>query len=307
MNPAQETPIWLHEGMQVYRTFHRIFDCHRHGWANLQSMHLNFPFADDTEFARLHAAIRLVLPLLPVLAASSPFQDGLRNGCLDRRLSAYRLNSARIPSIAGQIIPEPVFTRREYEEQILRRMYRDIAPLDPAGILQDEFLNARGAIARFCRNAIEIRLIDMQECPAADLAVAAATLAVIRALVEERWSNLEFQKSLSTDLLENVLRATIARGDRARVDDGQYLRAFGLTEEPYLPAGKLWQLLLAKVSFPESPEANQWRQNVHLILDQGCLARRILRAAGRAPSRQSLYEVYRRLCDCLETGKTFIP
>ena len=33
-------------------------------------------------------------------------------------------------------------------------------------------MNSRGAIARFDRNAIEIRVIDVQECPKADLAIA---------------------------------------------------------------------------------------------------------------------------------------
>ncbi|HAL85576.1 MAG TPA: hypothetical protein DCM31_01010, partial [Deferribacteraceae bacterium] len=37
-------------------------------------------------------------------------------------------------------------------------MYRDIAPYDPECILQEEWLNSRGAIARFDRKAIEIRL-----------------------------------------------------------------------------------------------------------------------------------------------------
>ena len=47
----------------------------------------------------------------------------------------------------------------------------DIAPLDPDGTLQHEWLNSRGAIARFDRNAIEIRVLDIQECPVADLAI----------------------------------------------------------------------------------------------------------------------------------------
>ena len=39
-------------------------------------------------------------------------------------------------------------------------MYRQIAPLDPDHVVQYEWLNSRGAIARFDRNAIEIRVID---------------------------------------------------------------------------------------------------------------------------------------------------
>src|SRR5690606_30349750 len=126
----------------------RIFDCRGHGWANLQSVHLNLPFANDDQFGRLHAAIRLLLPLLPALAASSPLIESRRSGLLDTRLDVYRSNAARIPSVSGQVIPEPVYTRSDYDREILQRMYRDVAPFDPDGTLQHEWLNARGAIAR---------------------------------------------------------------------------------------------------------------------------------------------------------------
>ncbi|HET9233312.1 MAG TPA: glutamate-cysteine ligase family protein, partial [Candidatus Eisenbacteria bacterium] len=90
MDPDREFRTWPHEGGPVYGTFHRIFDCRGHGWANLQSVHLNLPFANDAEFGRLHAAIRLVLPLLPALAASSPARSGRLTGFMDTRLNVYR-------------------------------------------------------------------------------------------------------------------------------------------------------------------------------------------------------------------------
>src|SRR6478736_6440070 len=75
MNPRTETRIWPRENAEIYAAFDRIFDCKRHSWANLQSMHLNLPFANDHEFARLHAAVRLLLPILPALAASSAIAE----------------------------------------------------------------------------------------------------------------------------------------------------------------------------------------------------------------------------------------
>jgi len=131
------------------------------------------PFADDDEFARLHAAVRLVLPLIPALAASSPFADGQRMPFLDYRLEAYRCNAERVPAITGAVIPDNVYGRADYQAGVLEPMYRDIAADDPERVLQHEWLNARGAIARFDRNAIEIRLCDTQECPRADLATGA--------------------------------------------------------------------------------------------------------------------------------------
>ena len=44
--------------------FDRVFGCRQHGFANVQAMQLNLPFRGDLEFGRLHAAIRLLLPIL---------------------------------------------------------------------------------------------------------------------------------------------------------------------------------------------------------------------------------------------------
>ncbi|MFN0053698.1 MAG: glutamate-cysteine ligase family protein, partial [Planctomycetales bacterium] len=108
MDPGRETRLWPHEYNEVYESFDRIFGCQGHGWSNLQSVHLNLPFASDEEFGRLHAAVRLVLPILPALTASSPIMEGRLTGWLDNRLEAYRTNSRKIPAIAGRVIPEPV-------------------------------------------------------------------------------------------------------------------------------------------------------------------------------------------------------
>ena len=215
MNPRRET--WLWDG-GIYRSYDRIYDCRGHGWANLQSMHINLPFGDDSELARLHAAIRLVLPLLPALAASSPIADGAPTGLLDSRLDAYRRICAITPHVTGSVIPETVETQAEYEAKILRPMYAQIAPHDPEGVLQHEWLNSRGAIARFDRRAIEIRVVDVQECPQADVAIAAATSAVIRSLYDARYAPLDEQQAIATEVLYDVLLASIRDADDAVID-----------------------------------------------------------------------------------------
>ena len=305
MDPLRETRLWPHDNSPIYEAFNRIFGCQGHGWSNLQSMHLNLPFANDEEFGRLHAAVRLILPLLPALAASSPVQDGQVTGNLDTRLAVYRVNSARVPSITGRVIPEAAFTQREYEERILQRIYRDLAPLDPEGILRDEFSNARGAIARFGRRSIEIRVIDIQECPGADLAIAAAVWAVLQGLVKERWSDLSRQKSFSAEFLEEMLLVAIRESHLAQVSDPAYLRAFGVTGKGPMTAGQLWRHLLGELTLPAAGDSGDWSNSLSVILDQGPLAWRITRAVGRAPGRQKLGEVYGRLCDCLAEGRMF--
>ncbi len=180
MDPHEELRLWPHDYNSVYESFNRIFDCRGHGWANLQSVHLNLPFANDQEFGQLHAAIRLILPVLPALSASSPVIEERITGYCDTRLDVYRNNAALIPSVTGRVIPEAVYTRADYDRTIFQTMYRDIASRDPQGILQHEWLNARGAIARFDRQTIEIRVLDVQECPLADVSICAAIIGVLR-------------------------------------------------------------------------------------------------------------------------------
>jgi hypothetical protein len=122
------------------------------------------------------------------------------------------------------LIPDTVGSRAQYEAEVLAPMYRDIAPLDPDGLLRHEWLNARGAIPRFERNALEVRVIDAQECPHADLAVAAAATAVIRALYDDKWSSLAMQQAISTERLGKILHDCIRDADQAVIDDAGYLR-----------------------------------------------------------------------------------
>ena len=301
MNPQRDTTLW--DG-DIYRAYDRIYDCRGHGWANLQSMHVNLPFANDSQFARLHAAVRLVLPLLPALAASSPIADGVVTPMLDFRLDAYYAICASTPSVVGDVVPETVGSRAEYDARILAPMYDEIAPLDPAGVLRHEWLNSRGAIARFDRNAIEIRVIDVQECPLADLSIAAAVINVIRWLYDERSASLADQQALETSRLARILRATIRDADEAIIDDVPYLRALGVGAAR-CSAADVWRALLDASAHDESLTGAPWRPALDVILAEGPLARRILRATGAHPTRQKLHDVYASLCECLQHDKLF--
>lgn len=302
MNPADETRLWPHDQAPIYQAYDRIFGCKKHGQANLQSMHVNLPFAGDEEFARLHAAVRLLLPILPAIAASSPIADGKPSGYLDTRMEAYRTAVQQVPSVIGQVIPDTLNSRAEYEAQVLSPMYRDIAPLDPQGVLRHEWLNARGAIPRFERSAIEIRVIDVQECPQADLAIAAAATAVIRALYDKQWPPLAAQQAIGTDALVKILHACIRDAEQAVIGDGEYLRLLGFPDRRS-QAGELWRHLIETTALDRS---EQWGEALRVMLEQGPLARRILRAAGPSCSKARLHEIYQVLCDCLQAGRMFV-
>ena len=302
MNPGREMELWPHDNHVIYETFNRIFDCRGHGWANLQSMHINLPFADDAEFGRLHAAIRLILPILPALAASSPMVDGRVTGILDNRLEVYRTNSRRIASVTGRVIPEPVYSEAEYRRLIFEPMFRDIAPYDADGVLQQEFLNARGAIARFSRGAIEIRVLDLQESPAADLAVARIVIDVLKRLVSEEWTPLARQQAIGVDPLERILLRTIREAEGAEVDDSEYLAQFGIRDIRSITAAELWRRLAEGARDPALKTGGESRGPLEVNLGEGSLSRRILRHldAGESPRA-----VYGRLADALAAGASF--
>lgn len=305
MDPARELRLWPHENDVIYRTFDRIFDCSGHGWANLQSMHINLPFDGDDEFGRLHAAVRAVLPILPALAASSPFAEGARTGTLDTRMEVYRHNADRLPLVGGMVVPEPVFTRAAYME-LLDGIYQDLAPVDPDGILRHEWVNARGAIARFEREAIEIRVLDTQECASADIAIAGAVTAAVRCLVEETYASAATLRAWPTKSLADLFLRAIARGGEARIFNDEYLELFGWDGGTPCTMSALWRHIVDRQVAGE-PGASEWTEPLRVILDQGCLARRILRATGERGGRERLAEVYRQLCDCLIEDRVFVP
>lgn len=312
MNPAREMQLWFGDAREIYDALDAVFDCSGHGWCNVQSMHLNLPFQGDDEFGRLHAAVRLLLPLLPALAASSPLFDSKRADLLDARLHFYEHNCDRIPSITAGIIPEAVFKIAEYQESILEPMFKDLAAVDSEGLLQDEFINSRGAIPRFGRSSLEIRLIDVQECVLADLSIAALVIDVLRLLVEETFTSTAQQQSVSSDPLRELLHSTIQSGERAVIEEGGYLAHFGMRpSQSRCTAQEVWQHLLAQTKQRSDTSAGAsngvLRSTAEQIVNAGTLASRIVRACGEDYSPAHLKSVYSRLCDSLAENKIFCP
>lgn len=297
--------LWPHGTRLIYDTFDRIFSCKGHGWANLQSMQINLPFHGDEEFARLHAAIRFLLPILPGLAASSPIVDGERNGILDNRLVVYRGNCAKIPSVTGEVVPEAVGSIGEYHERLLERIYADLEPHDPERVLRNEWVNARGAIARFDRNAIEIRVLDVQETPLMDVAYATLIAEILKLMVAEQWLDTAGMNAWHTAELGKLLRLAERQGEGAVVGDKRYLAALGFAGSGTELKG-FWEHLVETVSARGSIDIATGRLLEH-YLRHGTLATRISKAVGLVPSRATLMRVYEQLCEALAEGTPFAP
>lgn len=303
-DPDRETKLWIHDNAEIYAAYDRIFGCRGHGWSNLQSVHINLPFYDDDEFGRLHAAVRLVLPILPALAASSPIYEGKASGLMDSRLEFYRGNQRAVPLITGDVIPEPAFTHAEYGEKIWQPIYDAIRPHDPQGLLQDEWLNSRGAIARFQRHAIEIRVLDIQESPRADAAVISAVVSLVRALVDQRWLSTADQMRWLAKPLRSIFEACVRQGGDAVIEDLAYLQMFGV-KSARITANELWRCLCDDLAASAQYPLASRNADVQFILERGCLAKRILRAVGPSPDRAKIRSVYLKLAQHLANGELF--
>jgi len=302
MYPDTEMKLWLHNYSKIYALYNRIFDCRGHGWSNVQSMHINLPFFDDTEFEKLHAAIRIILPIIPALSASSPIFEGENTGFKDARLNVYKTNQKEIPEMAGKVIPEQVFTKKDYYRDIFDPINIAIKPHDLENILDHHFLNSRGAIARFDRNAIEIRVIDIQECPKADIAVAILIIEVLKLLVSEELVALEDQKSWHEDELFAIFNDVIKDAETTVITDMAYLNLFDIEEK--CTAGEIWKKLYNSL---KENISDKHRKTIEFLLENGSLSTRILKAVGTNFSEENVKKVYNKLGNCLAENKLFKP
>jgi len=304
-DPDLETKLWPHENNPVYESYNRIFNCKGHGWSNLQSTHINLPFANDEEFGKLHAAIRILLPLIPAIAASTPILDGNYTGYLDSRLEVYRKNQIKIPSITGKVIPEQVFSKAHYKERILNKIFNDISPYDSEGILQYEWLNSRGAIARFDRNTIEIRVVDIQENTKADLAIVGLSSLLLKELINERNVSLKELQKFHEDDLSEIFLNTIKYAENTLITNLSYLEVFGIKEE--VTANELWQHIFESIVFESSIISDKELEPIKTILHKGTLATRIKKSLGDDLSYNNIIEIYKQLSLSLISNEMFVP
>lgn len=306
MDPAT-MQLWPYDCNEIYETYDRIFNCKGHGWANLQSTHINLSFNGDEEFGKLHAAIRALLPLIPAIAASSPFLDGKYYGYLDGRIETYRHNQDRVPSIAGLVIPEAAFTYDEYNQQIFEKVKADIAPYDTEHLLNHFFLNSRGAIARFDRGAVEIRLVDIQECPDADIAIAEWEVAALKGMVEGAFSGASLDaiskkvRALDTAGLAKILLDTTRFAEKTIIRDKDFLNVWGI-EANEITAGEIVQHIFQIVKGKISSHSQELLRK---MFKRGTLASALVKNVGADPGRDDFVYEYGRLAHSLAENRLY--
>jgi hypothetical protein len=149
---------------------------------------------------------------LPAIAASSPIYEGRFGENVDNRLHFYATSQEEVPSVTGDVIPEYVVSLSGYRKKVIGGYSKE---LSRAGVnkllLQKDWVNSRGATLRFDRKAVEIRVMDEQECIKADVALSCFIRASLRGLMKDKTELLPHR------LLVKDFNSVVADGLKARV------------------------------------------------------------------------------------------
>jgi gamma-glutamyl:cysteine ligase YbdK (ATP-grasp superfamily) len=203
----EDTGVWPHRHRQIYEAYSKVFNLERHGWLNIQSFQLNLPYRNEESGIRLHNALANLCAYLPAITASSPFYEGKLGEYVDNRLHFYMLNQKEVPSVAGDVVPEYVGSFNEYKGRIIGKYSRDLLAAGAGELLLGkDWVNSRGAIFRFDRRAVEVRVMDEQECVKSDVALSCFIRSALRGLMKEKTALLPHE------LLVKDFNSTITRG-----------------------------------------------------------------------------------------------
>jgi gamma-glutamyl:cysteine ligase YbdK (ATP-grasp superfamily) len=208
----EETGVWPHRHRQIYQAYSKVFDLKRHGWLNIQSFQLNIPYSDEKAAILMHNLLAEICAYLPAFSASSPICEGKIGSFVDNRLCFYMQNQMEVPSIVGDVIPEYVSSFKQYKKEIIGRYSLDLARAGADKcLLEKDWVNSRAVIFRFDRKALEIRIMDEQECVKADVALSCFIRALIRGMLKEEHELLPHE-----NLVED-LHAVVVKGLSAEI------------------------------------------------------------------------------------------
>jgi glutamate---cysteine ligase / carboxylate-amine ligase len=251
----------------------------------------------------MHTAAALLLPYLPALAASSPVHDGRLQPCVDARLAWILQHQARIPETGGRLVPEYVDSFSGYRRDILQPMYEALDAFPHSEPIRHEFLNSRGAVLRFARRALELRVLDTQECVRMDVAIAAFARAALRQLTAEVLAGSLIPPP--HDVLVADLEACIRDGSAAAVSAPHIVGDCG---GACVSARTVLESLLKRAHSSISLDDAGYLALVEDVIAQGSLAERIRArlqpfAGSGAVFRAELRSVYGELAECLVSNQ----
>jgi gamma-glutamyl:cysteine ligase YbdK (ATP-grasp superfamily) len=283
----KDTAVWPHYHRKIYREYGKIFNLTQHGWLNIQSFHLNLPYQKEADAIEIHNQLTNLCAYLPAITASSPIFEGKDGADVDNRLQFYQVNQKEVPSITGDVIPDYASSLSAYKHEVIGRYSKDLASLGAErSVLNREWVNSRGVIFRFDRSALEVRVMDEQECIKMDVALSCFIRAALRGLIANK-TELSPHEVLVLDfnaVIKAGLNAKVSspHGKTARQVCQQYLKLAseyaGADEKKYLP--------LIQRRIEDGNLSELIRAQVHRRLEKTCF-------------QEATVDVYSKLINCL--------
>jgi hypothetical protein len=212
---------------------------------------------------------------------------------VDNRLYFYRLNQREVPSVTGDVIPENVSSLAQYRKEVIGQYSRDLAK---AGIektlLSKEWVNSRGVIFRFDRSALEVRVMDEQECVKSDVALSCYVRAALRGLISSK------DAPLPHNLLVSDFNSTLTSGLDAKVLN------------PHGPkARQVCQYLFDLAWANADKEEKKYLPIVQKRIERGSLSElirgRISKRAQKTDIKEAILGVYSTLIKCLADNQPY--
>jgi gamma-glutamyl:cysteine ligase YbdK (ATP-grasp superfamily) len=288
-----DTVVWPHYHRKIYREYSKIFNLKQHGWLNIQSFHLNLPYQKEADAIQIHNQLANLCAYLPAISASSPIFEGKTGPDLDNRLQFYKVNQKEVPSVTGNVIPQYAAALTQYKLDVIERYSTDLAN---AGVgktlLHREWVNSRGLIFRFDRSALEIRVIDEQECVKSDVALACFIRSALRGLIASN------AKLLPRENLIEDFNAVVTEGLDAKVSNPNGKTARQVCQN---------YLHLANENSTEDEKKYLWL--VKRRIDEGCLSEliraRVSKRAEKTDFHQAIIDVYSTLIKCLHDNQPY--
>jgi gamma-glutamyl:cysteine ligase YbdK (ATP-grasp superfamily) len=290
----EETTVWPHYHRKIYREFAKIFNLNQHGWLNIQSFHLNLPYQKEADGIRTHNLLANLCAYLPAITASSPLYEGKLGPDKDNRLQFYKVNQKEIPSITADVVPEYATSFSRYKHDIIVQYSEDLAKVGAEKtILWREWINSRGVIFRFDRSALELRVMDEQECIKSDVALSCFIRAALRGLAAKK------DVLLQHDMLVRDFNAVIRDGLNAEVSNPN-----GKT------AREVCQAYLDLAQEHADAEEKKYLWLVEKRLETGSLSEvimaRVLRRAEKTSLHEAIVNVYSTLIKCLSNNEPYL-
>lgn len=276
----------------VAQEFRKVFPMKRHGWLNIQSFQINLPYSNEVEAISLYNALVHLCAYLPAISASSPICEGHLTSFSDFRLYNSQMKAREIPSIAGDVVPDYISSFDQYRREVADKYLCELAD---AGVSTEgfvDYINQRAAVFKFERNAVEVRVMDEQECIKSDVALSCFVRSTIRGLTTLNSEILPHQ------LLVNDYRAIIKDGLQAKV-----LHPTGKT------AQEVCQYFLDLASKYADEHEKKYLWIIEKRIKEGNLSeiirKRVLIRAQKTTFKEATINIYSKLAKCVYDNEPY--